>query len=87
MLKADKEIVRLSQNFKQALNPLSRLDHYPIPKVEDLFAKLAGGKNFSRLVFSQAYQQLPLDKESGQYVVINTHTGLFRHTRLQYGIS
>ena len=48
---------------------------------------LAGGKTFTKLELSQAYQQLPLDKESKLYVVINTHKGLFRYTRLPCGIS
>ena len=33
------------------------------------------------------YQQLPLDEESKQYVVINTHKALFRYTCLPFGIS
>ena len=55
--------------------------------MEDLFARLAGGKSFTKLDLSQAYQQLPLDDQSKQYVVINTPKGLFRYTRLPYGIS
>ena len=35
---------------------------------------------------SQAYQQLILDDESRKFVVINTKKGLFRYTRLPYGI-
>ena len=69
------------------MNPVSKLDRYPIPKVEDLFATLTCGQTFSKLDLSQAYQQLPLDDLSKQYVVINTHRGLFRYTRLPYGIS
>ena len=42
---------------------------------------------FSKLDLSQAYQQLPLDEESKNYVVIITHKGLFRYTRLLFGIS
>lgn len=79
--------VRLCGDFKQTVNPVSKLDRYPIPRVEDLFAKLAGGKKFSHLDLSQAYQQLPLDNNSKQYVVINTQKGLFRFNRLPYGIS
>ena len=56
-------------------------------KVEDLFATLSGGQAYSKLDLSQAYQQLPLDEHSKKYVVINTHRGLFRYTRLHYGIS
>ena len=33
----------------------SKLDHYPIPKIEDLLAMLAGEKVFSKLDMSQAY--------------------------------
>ncbi len=72
MLKADKKTVCICGDFKQAVNPVSKWDTYPIPRVEDLFAKLAGGKTFTKLDLSQAYQQLPLDDESKQYVVINT---------------
>ena len=79
--------VRLCGDFKQTVNPVSKLDGYPIPKVEDLFAKLAGGKRFTKLDLSQAYQQLPLSESSKHYVVINTHKGLFRFNRLPYGIS
>ena len=46
------------------VNAASRLDAYPIPRVEDRFAKLAGGKSYSKLDLSQAYQQLELDKDS-----------------------
>ena len=87
VLKPDKTNVRICGDFKQTVNPVSTLDKYPIPKVEDLFSTLAGGKVFSKINLSQAYQQLPLADESKQYVVINTHKGLFRYTRLPFGVS
>ena len=87
ILKPDKVNVRICGDFKQTVNPVSKLDNYPIPKVEDLFSTLAGGKIFSKIDLSQAYQQLPLEEESKKYVVINTHKGLFRYTRLPFGIS
>lgn len=33
--------VRICGDFKQTLNPVSKVDRYPIPKVEDLFASLS----------------------------------------------
>ena len=66
---------------------MSQLHHYPIPKIEDIFATLEDGKTYTKLDLSQAYQQLKLDAESQKYLVINTHKGLFRYTRLPYGIS
>ena len=87
VLKSDKASVRICGDFKVTVNRVSKLDHYPIPKIEDLFAKLADGKKFSQLDTSQAYQQLVLDDQSKQYVVINTYRGLFYYNRLPYGIS
>ena len=48
------------------------MDAYPIPKIRDLFAKVAGAKKISILDLSQAYQQVQLDGQSRKYVVINT---------------
>ena len=87
VLKSDKTSVRICGDFRMTVNPVSKLDNYPIPRVKDLFAKLQKGQTFTKLDMSQAYQQLPLDPVSKNYVVINTHKGLFRYTRLPYGIS
>ena len=87
VLKADKSSVRICGDFRQTINPVSKLDQYPIPKIEDLFATLSKGKLFTKLDLSQAYQQLPFEEESKQFVVINTTKGLFRYNRLPFSIS
>ena len=63
------------------------VNQYPLPKPEDLFATLAGGKKFTKLDLSQAYQQLTLDNESRKYVTINTHKRLYQYTRLSFGVA
>ena len=85
--KKDCKSVRICGDFSVTVNPLSKLDRYPIPKVEDLFARLGKGKLFSKLDLNQAYQQLTLDEDSKKYVVINTHRGLFCYMRLPFGIA
>ena len=85
VLKKRKESVRVCGDFKLTVNEVARLDRYPVPQIEDLLTKLASGKQFSKLNMSQAYQQLLLDESSRQYVVINTHKGLFRYSRLPFG--
>ena len=62
------------------------VDQYPLPKPEEIFASLAGGKLFSKLDLSQAYQQLLLSEESKDFTT-NTHQGLYRYTRLPFGIA
>ena len=85
--KSDKLSVRICGDFRLTVNPVSKLDNYPIPKVEDLFTKLQGGKSFTKLDMRQAYQQLELADESKKYVVISSHKGLFQYTRLPFGIA
>ena len=87
VLQSDKASVRICGDFKLTVNLASKLDRYPIPKIEDLLAKLAGGKMFTQLDMSQAYQQLPLDEQSKSYVIVNTHRGLFRYNRLPFGVA
>ena len=86
IVKGDKSI-RICGDYKMTVNRVSRVDSYPIPKVEDLLANLSGGKTFSKLDLSHAYSQLPLEEESKKYVTINTHKGLFVYNRLPYGVS
>ena len=87
VLRSDKKSVRICGDFKLTINQASKLDRYPIPMVEDLFATLAGGKMFTKLDLSQPYQQIELEESSKNYVVINTQKGLFRYTRLPYGVA
>ena len=60
------------------VNPVSKLDAYPLPHVEDLFTALSGGQ--------LSYQQLLLDDESKKFTTINTTRGLFQYQRLPFGI-
>ena len=72
--------VRICGDFCLSVNPALKLDRYPIPKVEDLLATLAGGNSFTKLDLNQAYTQLAQDKEPKKLTVINTHKGLFCYT-------
>lgn len=83
--KSDKAVC-ICGDYKVTVNRVSKLDIYPIPKTEDLFAILRGGEHFSKLDLSQAYQQSELDEESKKYTNINTHKGLFLYNRLPFGI-
>ena len=74
--------VRICGDFKTTINQVSVTETYPLPRVDDLFADLSGGKFFTKLDMSNAYLQLPLSDESKQYV--NTHKGLFQFNRLPF---
>ena len=55
VLKQDRASVRICGDFSVTVNPVSKLDKYPIPKVEDLFVRLSKGKYFSKLDLSCPY--------------------------------
>ena len=86
VLKSDKS-ARICGDFKVTVNPASRLDRYPIPRIEDVFVTIGGATTFTMLDMSQAYQEIELEDSSKQYTDINTHQGLFQYNRLPFGIS
>uniref|UniRef100_A0A914WQW0 RNA-directed DNA polymerase n=1 Tax=Plectus sambesii TaxID=2011161 RepID=A0A914WQW0_9BILA len=79
--------IRLCADFSTGLNALLDLHQYPLPRPNELYQKLNGGKIFSKIDFSDAYLQMELDEESKKLVVINTHRGLFQYNRLPFGVS
>ena len=74
-------------DYKQTINQVAKLDNYPIPKIEDLYATLREGVEFTRLDLIQAYQRLELDKDSEAKTFISTHKGLFKYKCHPHGIS
>ena len=79
--------LRLCGDYKVTVNPGLEVDQYPLPKPDDLFATLAGGNQFSKIDLTNAYQQMKLDEQSRHLVTINTHKGLYRYTRLPFGVA
>ncbi|XP_054752475.2 uncharacterized protein K02A2.6-like [Lytechinus pictus] len=79
--------VRLCGDYKVTVNQQIHCDQYAIPTTEQVFSNLVGGKKFSKIDLKCAYQQMMLDEALQELVTINTHRGLFRYTRLPFGIS
>ena len=65
--------VQICGDYKVIVNQALDIDQYQLPQPEQLFATLAGGKIFTKLDLSQAYQQLLLEENSCEYVTVNTH--------------
>ena len=79
--------VRICGDFKGTINPALQAEQYPLPRIEDIFANLAGGKKFSKIDLRQAYRRIGLEEESRKYLTINTSMGLFQYNRLVFGIT
>ncbi len=79
--------VRICGDYKLTVNPATKLNPYPIPRIEDIYASLAGGQQFTTMDSKHAYNQVTLAEESRDATTINTHRGLFRYKRLPLGVS
>ncbi|CAB0034666.1 unnamed protein product [Trichogramma brassicae] len=58
---------------------------HPIPRIEDIFASLKGGEEFTKLDLEWAYNQLELDDESSKLLAWSTHIGVYKVKRLAFG--
>ena len=79
--------VQICDDYKLTVNQAAKVDSYPLPKINDLFASLAGGQRFSKLDLASAYLQIPLDEAIQKVLTINTHKGLYKYKRLPFGVS
>lgn len=48
---------------------------------------MAGGVKFTKIDLSNAYLQMPVHEDDRKYLTLNTHKGLYRPTRLFYGVA
>ena len=78
---------RICADFKVSINQCIDVDRYPLPTTEELSACLTGGKYFSKLDLTSAYQQLIVEEDSQFLLTVNTHKGLYKYTRLPFGIA
>ena len=69
------------------VNKAIRSSNLPIPRHDEIKAKLSGCKYFSKMDFKSAFWQLELDEESRGLTVFHWEDHkLYRHTRLTMGI-
>ena len=69
--------VQICGDFKVTVNPQLQTEQHPLPRIDDIFTNLAGGKKFTKIDLRQAYHQMEVEEESQDYLTINTHQGLY----------
>lgn len=79
--------IRLCIDCKVTINKCIQTEHYPLPRIEDIFASLATCRVFCVIDLTGAYLQLSVSPESQELLTINTFKGLFKYTRLPFGVS
>lgn len=79
--------ITLCGDYKTTLNFCLETDRYPLPRVDESFAALAGGQEFSKIDLNRADHQVVVSESSREYLTLNTHKGLFAVNRLPFGVS
>lgn len=78
--------VRVCADYKVTLNSSIQDFNYPIPRIEDIFAQMNGGRYFCTLDLNKAYLHYKMDDESAILQCLSTHKGLFKVNRLMFGV-
>ena len=73
-------------DFSTGLSNCLETYNYQLPSPKEIFAKLSGGKVFSKLDSPKAYFQIPVNKECAKYLTIKMRKGLYRFNRLLFRI-
>ena len=68
------------------LNKAVKREHYPIPTVEEIVAKIPEAKVFTVLDAKSGHLQMKLDYESSLRTTMNTPIGRYRWLKLPFGI-
>lgn len=79
--------VRICGDYSATINKDLLIDSYPLPTINELCMSLHGCRYFSKIDLSNSYNQFLLDEKSQEYTCINTHKGLFKYTRLVFGLA
>ncbi|XP_063634988.1 uncharacterized protein K02A2.6-like [Cydia splendana] len=79
--------IKIAGDFSVTLNKDMIIDRYPMPRIEEVFARLGGGNRYTKLDLSNAYNQFVLSDDSQELTTINTSKGLYKYTRLVYGLA
>ena len=78
---------RICGDYKVTANKAMKVDTHTIPRIKELFTAMSGGVLFTKLDLSHACLQLQLDESTKDYLVINTHKGLFEYTHIPFGVA
>ncbi len=85
LVKKKDNSLRLCIEFR-ALNKVTVLDAYPLPRIESHFSKMAGCRYFTSLDILSAFWQVPMEDSDVSKTAFCTPFGNFRWLRMPFGL-
>ena len=68
------------------LNDQTKIDQYPLPRIDDALDSLSGAWYFSTLDLASGYWQLQVADEDIEKTAFSCHRGLFEFVRMPFGL-
>ena len=68
------------------LNRATKLDEYPLPRIDDTLDMLSGAQHFTTLDLASGYWQVPVDQTSQEKTAFITHSGLYEFRKMPFGL-
>ena len=68
------------------LNAITKLDVFPLPRIDDSLDLLSGAKYFSFLDLASGYWQVGMVSTAQEKTAFTTHTGLYKFQVMRFGL-
>ena len=68
------------------LNAVTKMDVFPLPRIDDSLALLSNSKYFTTLVLATGYWQVAMDPASQEKTAFCTHSGLYEFAVMPFGL-
>ena len=78
--------LRLYINYRK-LNQLTRKDQYPLPLMDEIFARLSKAKIFTKLDIRQVFYRIRIDPDSEELTSFRTRYNSYKYKVLPFGLT
>ena len=69
------------------LNSVTKMDVYPLPRIDDMLDSLSEARVFSTLDLASGFWQVEVERASQEKTAFITHHGLFEFEKMPFGLS
>ena len=86
LVKKPDRAIRFCVDYRKQ-NRITVFDAEPMPSTNDIYAKLAGDKYFSKIDLSEGYWQIKMDDTSKDKTAFATPDGLYNFKTMPFGLA